>query len=383
MNFEIRTPPCIMCSSGATARLGQTAAMQVAGRKALFVLDPGLKKLGLADPVLSSMRQAGFEVFEFTDLGPDPTEKMVLNAVSVAKENKVELVVGFGGGSAMDIAKLAAILPNSPQSIQDIYGVGNVKSDRLPLILIPTTAGTGSEVTPIAIVTAQNDIKMGVVSPILLPDLAILDASLTLGLPAKTTALTGIDAIVHAIEAYTSKVRKNPMSDMFAREALALLYKNIRKAVKTGNDVQAREGMLLGASLAGLAFANSPVGAVHALAYPVGALFHVAHGLSNALVLSPVLKFNAPVAASLYAELAQIILPSVTGSAEAQSEAFINEITTLCGDIGIENRLQQVGITAADIDRLSEDAMKQTRLLVNNPRELQLEDVRKIYTSVL
>ena len=199
------------------------------------------------------------------------------------------------------------------------------KGQRLPLLLAPTTAGTGSEVTPIAIVTTPTTEKKGVVSPRLLPDWAILDPELTLGLPPPVTAATGIDAMVHAIEAYTSRHKKNPISDQFARQALALLSANIREVCTNGANLEARGNMLLGSMLAGMAFANAPVAAVHALAYPIGAIFHVPHGLSNALVLMGVLRFNLPEAQTLYAELAPILDPQTQGlPTPEQAQAFVD-----------------------------------------------------------
>ena len=219
-------------------------------------------------------------------------------AHGMARENDVTGVVGFGGGSSLDVAKLSALLAGSGEDLEAAWGVGNAKGPRLPLVLVPTTAGTGSEVTPVAIITVGGDEKRGVSSPILLPDIALLDAELTLSLPAGTTAATGIDAMVHAIEAYASKsANNNPMSRMLAVEALRLLGGHIERVIAEPGDIEARAAMLLGSTLAGMAFANSPVAAVHALAYPIGGTFHVPHGLSNALVLPHVLAFNAAEAA--------------------------------------------------------------------------------------
>jgi alcohol dehydrogenase len=250
-------------------------------------------------------------------------------------------------------------------------------------VQVPTTAGTGSEVTNIAIVTTGETTKMGVVSPQLYADLAVLDASLTTGLPAIVTAATGIDAMVHAIEAYTSRHKKNPLSDMLARQALSLLSANLVKACENGQDLAARQAMLLGACLAGQAFSNAPVAAVHALAYPIGGIFHVAHGLSNSLVLPHVLRFNLPSATGLYAELAGIVVPHATGSEEARAHALIVAMQQIATITGVQTTLQQVGITERDLDRLADDAMLQTRLLGNNPRELTREDARAIYAAAL
>jgi alcohol dehydrogenase class IV len=211
----------------------------------------------------------------------------------------------------------------------------------------------------------------------------VLDATLTLGLPPLVTAATGIDAMVHAIEAYTSKHKKNPLSDNLAREALRLLSKNLLVAVEDGHNLEARQAMLLGACLAGQAFSNAPVAAVHALAYPIGGIFHVPHGLSNSLVLPHVLRFNASHAAPLYAELADIVVPGSAGSHEARTEGLIAAMQHIAQRTGIQTRLQQMGIAETDLDRLADDAMLQTRLLGNNPRELTRADARAIYAAAL
>jgi alcohol dehydrogenase len=307
----------------------------------------------------------------------------VLKAVVDARQAEVDLVIGLGGGSSMDVAKLIAVLAGSDQELKTMYGIGNVKGSRLPLAQVPTTAGTGSEVTPISIVTTGATTKMGVVSPQLYADLAVLDAELTVGLPPKVTAATGIDAMVHAIEAYTTKLKKNPLSDMLARQALILLSNNIIAACEDGKNLQVRQAMLLGAMLAGQSFANAPCAAVHALAYPVGGIFHVPHGLSNSLVLPHVLRFNAPAAAPLYAELAEIIAPGASGSIEARTQALIDRMVQIAERTGIETQLRQVGIAESDLDRLADDAMLQTRLLTNNPREVLRDDARAIYAAAL
>jgi alcohol dehydrogenase len=321
----------------------------------------------------------------FDQVLADPPEAIVLSAVEQAKELKAELIIGFGGGSSMDVAKLVALLahPDCSQELADIYGVGNARGRRLPLIQVPTTAGTGSEVTPVAIVTTGATTKLGVVSPLLLPDLALLDADLTLGLPPAVTAATGIDAMVHAIEAYTSVQKKNPLSDLLAREALRLLAANLDQAVHNGANREARQAMLLGACLAGQAFANAPVAAVHALAYPLGGHFHIPHGLSNALVLPHVLGFNASVAAPLYAELAPLVLGAKLrpGSAMEQTEQFILELADCSERSGLPTRLRDAGVPQQMLAQLAADAMLQQRLLVNNPREMTEAHALAIYQS--
>lgn len=285
----------------------------------------------------------------------------------------------------MDVAKLVALLahPEAGQGLGEVFGVGNARGPRLPLIQVPTTAGTGSEVTPIAIVTTGETTKMGVVSPHLLPDLALLDADLTLGLPPAVTAATGIDAMVHAIESYTSKLKKNPLSDLLAREALRLLAANLERAVGDGGDREARQAMLLGACLAGQAFANAPVAAVHALAYPLGGHFHIPHGLSNALVLPEVIRFNAPAAAGLYAEAGAAAAgrPLASGRSRRAYRAADRRTGPASPRNGLPSRLRDAGVDEAMLPRLAADAMLQQRLLVNNPREVGEADALAIYRA--
>ncbi|GAB7541263.1 iron-containing alcohol dehydrogenase [Cupriavidus sp. 8B] len=352
-------------------------------RSVLFVTDAGLIEAGMLDATLQGFARQGLRTTVFSEVQADPAESVILAAVAAARASAADCIIGFGGGSSMDAAKLAALLARSGEPLAQAYGVGQAKGPRLPLILVPTTAGTGSEVTPISIVTTGVGEKKGVVSPLLLPDVALLDAELTLGLPAHVTAATGIDAMVHAVEAYTSKRLKNPISDCLAREALRLLSGSIHQACREGTDLSARENMLTGACLAGMAFANSPVAAVHALAYPVGARFHVPHGLSNSLVLAPVIRFNCVAAAPLYAELSGIVLPGVSGNEEQMAAALATYLGDLAGQLGLPTRLRDVGIEAKDIQLLAEDAMKQTRLLVNNPREICLEDAVSLYQEAL
>jgi len=304
-----------------------------------------------------------------------------MDAVSSAQAFGCDGVIGFGGGSSMDVAKLLAVLIKGEQQLSEIYGVNQISGGRLPLIQVPTTAGTGSEATMVSIITTGETTKAGVVSRTLLADKVILDAKLTLGLPPTVTAATGIDAMVHAIEAYTSVRLKNPLSDMLAREALRLMASNISTAVKQGDNLQAREAMLLGAMLAGQAFANAPVAAVHALAYPLGGNYHIPHGLSNSLVLPHVLRFNAPAAAELYAELAPIILPGTTLPSDPLkvSELLAEHFLQLAADLGLQTKLSEMNIAESDLPKLAEEAMLQQRLLINNPRELSLDDALSIY----
>lgn len=377
--FEFRTVPALEIAWGGARKLGENLAGRFASRKAFLVTDSGLIKAGLIAPVVENLEAAGFSTVTFDKVVADPPESVVLDAAAAARSAGADIVIGLGGGSSLDIAKLVAVLVVGDQPLPDMYGIGKVRGGRLPLILVPTTAGTGSEVTNISIITTGEAAKMGVVSPQLYADFVLLDAELTVGLPHLHTAATGIDAMVHAIEAYTSKHKKNPLSDVFAREALRLLGSNLIAACKDGADREAREGMLLGATLAGQAFANSPVAAVHALAYPLGGHYHVPHGLSNALMLGPVLRFNARSAAHLYGELADLLSIPGSGNVATRSMAFVEHMQWLMDESGAPRRLRDVGVTDNSLSMLAADAMKQTRLLVNNPVEVREEDALALY----
>jgi alcohol dehydrogenase len=380
--FSFATTAQILCEIGASRRLAELCRERGAQR-VLIVTDPGISKLGLLADVLPGFARTELTVEVFDQVVADPPEAILLAAVEQALALKAQLIVGFGGGSSMDVAKLVALLahPDCGQALAQIYGVGNARGQRLPLILVPTTAGTGSEVTQISIITTGETSKMGVVSPLLLPDLALLDAELTLGLPPAVTAATGIDAMVHAIEAYTSALKKNPLSDLLAREALRLLAANLDKVVHNGADREARQAMLLGSCLAGQAFANAPVAAVHALAYPLGGHVHIPHGLSNALVLPHVLGFNASVAAPLYAELAPLVLGEQLrpGCVLQQTEQFIGAMADFSVRSGLPTRLRDAGVPQDMLPTLARDAMQQQRLLVNNPREMTEAHALAIY----
>jgi len=378
--FVFSTVADVVVGPGTSAQVGDMAVAMGISR-VLVVTDAGIVQFGLLDKALQSLKSHNIEYSIYADVVADPPESVVMDAVAKARDFKCDSVIGFGGGSSMDVAKLLAILINGKQLLPDLYGVDKVTGGRLPLIQIPTTAGTGSEATMVSIITTGETTKAGVVSRTLLADKIILDASLTTGLPAHVTAATGIDAMVHAIEAYTSKRLKNPLSDMLAREALRLLAANISIAVKQGDNLEARGAMLLGAMLAGQAFANAPVAAVHALAYPLGGNYHIPHGLSNSLVLPYVLRFNAPAAAELYTEIAGLIMPGklLPDDPIAVTEMLADHFLVLAADLGLQTTLRQMDIAENDLPKLARESMLQQRLLINNPREVNLNDSLAIY----
>jgi alcohol dehydrogenase class IV len=380
-SFNFETSPRIVCEQGSAARVG--ALVKGLGGSHVFIVTDGfLHTSGLTKTLLAGLEAAALSHTLYTDVLADPPEVSVQAAVTQAIASGADAIIGFGGGSAMDTAKLVALLVRTPQDIPSIYGVDIARGPRLPLIQVPTTAGTGSEVTPIAILTTPNDEKKGVVSSCLYPDIAVLDSTLTLSLPPAITAATGIDAMVHAIEAYTSRHKKNPISDALALQALKALHDNIRTVLAEPQNVDAREAMLMGSLLAGMAFANAPVAAVHALAYPLGGRYHLPHGLTNALVLAPVLRFNQPAAATHYAELERALNPRASSDNNIASLAFIERMSALVAEMPFAQSLSANGVREADLALLAQDAMAVQRLLINNPREVTLSDALAIYQSV-
>jgi len=358
-----------------------TLAEKLPPGSCLLVTDSELIRLGLTDAYRDAIG-SDRELVVFDAVEADPSKDTLLAATEAGRAAGATCVVGLGGGSPMDVAKLAAYLIGSGDDLDAIWGVNIAQGQRLPLALVPTTAGTGSEATPISVITCEGGVKLAVNSPPLIADWAVLDAELTLGLPGHVTAATGIDAIVHAVEAYTSARLKNPLSDALAREALRLLTANLLTAIEQPRNLEARSAMLLGAHLAGLAFSNAPVAGVHALAYPLGGLHHLPHGLSNALMLRHVLAHNLEAARELYAELAEIVEPDCSGQgSQARAALLIDRLDRLASRSGLALRLRDHGIGFEEAPRLAEEAMKQTRLLVNNPCEISQGDAQRLYEA--
>lgn len=371
-----RTVSDIRIDSGGTRKLDHYVEGLCANKRIAIITDMGVRGLGLLDLGQAALEDAGYAVMVFDGVVADPPEAIVLSGTQAVKDFDAGLVIGFGGGSPMDTAKVIAHLAGSPQPISALYGVGLANGPTLPLLLIPTTSGTGSEVTNVAILTTGKTEKMGIVADALYADRVLLDASLTLGLPKLITASTGIDAMVHAIEAYTSLPQKNPLSDTLALSALSKLGGAIERVCTDGNDVEARNDMLIGSMLAGQAFSNAPCAAVHALAYPLGGFFHVPHGLSNALVLTEVMKYNQPKAEQYYGEISEHLRIGSDGA------SLIDEMQRIKDATNVPQTLSSVHIEADAIPMMAKDAMTKTRLLVNNPRKMTYDAVVNIYESI-
>lgn len=383
--FTFDTARTIIFGAGASQRIGELAVRYLGGKAAriLLVTDPGVVAAHLVDPALSSLRDVGLSAQVFDEVIADPPDHLIMRAVEQARAMQATAVIGIGGGSPMDTAKLVALLARSDETLEEIYGVGQVRGRRLPLMLVPTTAGAGSEVTPVAVVTTATQEKLGVSSPVLLPDVALLDPELTYGLPHLVTAATGFEAMVHAIEAHESaNANNNPLSRLLAREALRLLGEGIRSAVREGTHAEARCQMLLGAMYAGQAFANAPVAAIHALAYPVGARLRVAHGVSSAIMAPHVVRYNCATDASAYSAVAPALFPFLVQiPSSKRGPAFAEALAHLVEEIGLPTRLRDIGASPETLGELASDSSKQTRLLANNPRPLDESDALTIYQS--
>ena len=350
----------------------------------MIITDPGIVATGMIARLSELLTQAGIAVALFDAVEPDPRLQLASLAAEQLRASGSDVVIGIGGGSAIDIAKVAAVLVTNSQPIATLFGIDLVPQPGLPLLVIPTTAGTGSEVTPIAILSDEEEkLKKGIVSPYLFPTVAVLDPELTVGLPPMVTAATGMDALIHAMEAYTSK-NADRLSDLFACQAMRLLYDNIRKAYNDGGDIAARGDMLEGSMLAGIAFANAGVTAVHAFAYPIGAEFHIPHGIANSLMLVPVMEFNMVAGPQRFADIAAIFGEDVAGlSAPEAARRAMEAIRRLTVDLNLPRKLSQYGVKDSDVDGLAAGVMKVTRLLANNPRQLTVEDAKAIYRQVL
>ena len=383
MNHEFRSVPRIVCEVGALQEVGYVFR-GLGAQRVMLVCDPGIVSLGFAGQARKVLEAAGCEVAVFDQVAPDPSSALVERAVKQAQGFKADGVLGLGGGSSLDAAKLVALLINSEQPLEDLYGTDKALGQRTPLVLMPTTSGTGSEVTWVSVITDAQQRKQAVYSPQLLPDVAILDPQLTLGLPAKVTAATGLDAMVHAIEAYTSRTRKNPISDGLATAALALLGANLPKVLASGQDLEARTAMLQGSLMAGMAFVNASVAAIHALAYPLGARFHIPHGHANALVMAPVIRFNLASAQRHYAELAAHLLPGQHFDNEASAaEAFVQAVEGLVKDSGLEQRLSNLNVDQASLPVMASEVVVGIRRLIDsNPCDMTEQDVEAIYRSI-
>ncbi|MDO5769234.1 MAG: iron-containing alcohol dehydrogenase [Psychrobacter sp.] len=361
-------------------------AKQYCAQSAIIITDIGITELGYVDIARESLEKSGVNVVVFDSVIADPPIEIVEDAIELARAKECDLVIGLGGGSSIDTAKIVALYPNAFQSVNELLDSDISGFKKIPLFAIPTTAGTGAEATFVSVVTANDGSKKAIYTPKILPDVAILDAALTLKLPRHITAATALDAMVHCIEAYTSRTKKNPISDALAIKGLQMLWSNFDKVLNHGNDIDARGQMLLGSTLAGIAFVNASVAAVHGLSYPLSIKFHIPHGHANALVMCGVFGFNLPAAASLYAELAHAVMPietSLMTDLEAANR-FINQLSDFLKASGLKYRLTELNITEQDIPELADIVVNTYARLINtNPMDMSVKDVEMIYRAIL
>jgi len=343
----------------------------------LIVTAPQVR--ALSEPLVAAVRAQGRAVAVWDELQHEPHVDDLARGLAAARDIRAGLIVGLGGGSVMDVAKLIAALLDGKQQIGEVFGIGNLRARSTPLLCVPTTSGTGSEVSPIAIVQDSADgMKKGVISPHLVPDAAFVDPALTVGMPPAVTASTGLDALTHCIEAYANR-QAHPLVDTWALEGIRRIARSLPAAYANGADLDARSDVALGSMYGGMCLGPVNTAAVHALAYPLGSDFGVAHGTSNAVLLAHVLEFNLQAAPQRYAEIARAMGVPDEGPAEhlaAGGLDFIRQLNVRCG---IPAHIAELGVPESAIDRMADSALTVQRLLQQNPRTVTLQDARDIY----
>lgn len=379
--ISLKSPNLILAGIGALQKMGEEAK-NLDAKKALVVTDKIMIETGIEGQVSSVLAENGVSIDIFDEVKSDPDIENCDACINMAKAGNYDLIVGVGGGSPMDIASIASVMCTNSGTVYDYFGVNLVKKPGIPTFLITTTAGTGAEVTPNAILTDHKDqLKKAIVSPYILPRAAVIDPVLTLSMPPVVTSFTGMDALTHAIESYTS-MNATPLTDMYAREGIRLIAQSLRTAVNKGEKLEARYDMSMGSLYAGISLANAGVGAVHALAYPLGGQFNVAHGIANGLLLPHVMEFNYIADVTKFAEVAKLMGQSVDGlSVTEQAQLSVQAVTDLINDIDMPTALSQIDIPKDAIPRLSEAAINVTRLMANNPRNMTKANAEAIFQS--
>ncbi len=378
--FVFNAPTTVVFGSGSIASIsGQVSRLGC--KNPLVITGPRIGSSSLLDELRRPMEESGLEFRVYDRVSPEPPAETIAEAVSVIRQGGYDLLVGFGGGSTMDFAKIASILAVHDVLIEDMAGNDRVPAKGLPTIMVPTTSGSGSEVSPVAVLSFPDQgMKRGIASRRLIPDAALVDPALTLGLPAEITANTGVDALIHGVESFLS-VKANPLSENLSLMACENIARNLVRAVRSGGDLEAREGMSLGSLTAGLAFSMAGTAAVHALAYPLGGQFHVPHGAANAVMLRPLLEFNLPACRERFARLAMAFGVAIPGDLQGSSEAFIRLVIDLSEKAGVKTHLRDLGIPREALATMAEAAMEEVRLLENNPRVLTREDAERLYSE--
>jgi alcohol dehydrogenase class IV len=377
-----RQPKTLITGVGAVDQLG-IEAKKLNGTKVLVITDEGVSSCGMCADVERPLREAGLAVDFYDKAVPEPPMSTIEEIVRIVEKGGYDLIVGFGGGSPIDVAKAAAVLPNTGDTVYDYVGIDMVPRKGLPIIAIPTTAGTGSECTAIAIFANEKlNVKQGLVSPYLMPNVALIDPALTVSCPPGVTAASGMDALIHNIEAYIS-VNATMHTDSLAYEGIKLISQSIRTAVYDGTNMWARDNMAMGSMMGGIAFGNAGVGAVHALSYPIGGMFHVPHGVANTMVLPWAMEFNMLACLRWFKQFGEAMGENMVGLSDREAaEKTVAALRQLADDLNVPQYLSDVGIPESAIPDLVEGAKTQARLWNNNPRKFTPEDMEQVYRNM-
>ena len=383
MTYQVKIPSCSYGGEGSIEKIKEIIAKEKSQKVVVFS-DEGIKATGLLDILTKQLDETGVQYHVFTDCKPEPTYLQVEAVVDMVQGQECDLIIGLGGGSVMDAAKLASVLKGAPYTIKDLLNDPTQAEKKVKTVMIPTTCGTGSEATCNAIVAIPEEkSKKGIVNDNMIPDYVILDAQMIAKLPKAIVAATGVDALAHVVECFTSK-KATPFSDCYALEGAKLIFANIREAYNNPDNMDAKNKMLIGAYYGGIAITGSGTTAVHALSYPLGGKFHIAHGVSNAILFAHVMKFNKDACADRLAVLCDAINPAYAEkTVEEKADYVIDQIADIVKVTNIPTDLTQYGVTMDDLDFLVTAGSQQQRLLVNNMKELSLDDIRNIYLKVV
>ena len=383
MTYQVKIPSCSYGGEGSIEKIKEIIAKEKSQKVVVFS-DEGIKATGLLDILTKQLDETGVQYHVFTDCKPEPSYLQVEAVVDMVQGQECDLIIGLGGGSVMDAAKLASVLKGAPYTIKDLLNDPTQAEKKVKTVMIQTTCGTGSEATCNAIVAIPEEkSKKGIVNDNMIPDYVILDAQMIAKLPKAIVAATGVDALAHVVECFTSK-KATPFSDCYALEGAKLIFANIREAYNNPDNMDAKNKMLIGAYYGGIAITGSGTTAVHALSYPLGGKFHIAHGVSNAILFAHVMKFNKDACAERLAVLCDAINPAYAEkTVEEKADYVIDQIADIVKVTNIPTDLTQYGVTMDDLDFLVTAGSQQQRLLVNNMKELSLDDIRNIYLKVV
>ena len=378
---QLTIPAVIYAGQDSVNKISEIIAKEDV-KSILIFTDKGLHERGLCDGVIKACGQVPYKIID--DLTPEPAVEDVEHVIAEVGMEKADLIIGVGGGSVMDASKLVSVIVGADYNLRDLLKDSSIARKQIKTIMVPTTCGTGSEATCNAIVAIpEQETKQGIVNDGMIPDYVILDVNMIAKLPPQIIAATGVDALAHVVECFTSK-KATALSNTYAKEGACKIFHNIKKAYNNADDMQAKSEMMIGAFYGGVAITGSGTTAVHALSYPLGGKYHIAHGVSNAILFAHVMAFNKDACADRLAQLCDAVYPELSAkSVDEKADYMINEIASIVKDTNIPVSLKEFGVKDDDLDFLVDAGSKQTRLLVNNCKELSLDDIRSIYKKVM